>query len=200
MSMDSPPTSIPALTHPGVIWAHTLVPEVRVPLTLVTERLRLVPADVRHAEALACALNASYTLHREFLAWSQPHWTREQAAESLALAARDFFRCGAEKRYLVLPRNGAPEIVGCIGLMPGPTENEDFEIGYWANQRHAGQGLMKEALAALLALLDGQSLYLTTASTNTASQRLATAVGFKQVEALVADEPDGSDTFVFRRH
>ncbi|MBK0152983.1 GNAT family N-acetyltransferase [Pseudomonas sp. S75] len=192
----------PALV-PIAAWTHAQPRSLRVPFSLRTERVALIPAQAPLAQPLADALNASFELHRDFLPWSQPHWTRQQAQQSLEGAARDYFLSAGEKRYFVITGREPADIVGCIGLTPGCDETDPFELGYWANQRHAGKGLMSEALAALVAALKGHSLYLTTSSANQASQRLAEAVGLRQVKVIVGDRQSEKfgicDTLVYRR-
>ncbi len=185
------------------VWTNTLTPTLPVPLILQSERLTLVPADVRLAGRLVDALNASYELHRDFLLWSQPYWSQQEAEQSLQRAAKDFFLPTGEKRYFVLSRSEAGQIVGCIGLLPRSGAPEQFEIGYWASQPHAGKGLMKEALTRMVAALSGYSLYLTAASANEASQRLAESVGFRRIDVIVgarrSEKYGVCDTFVYRR-
>jgi RimJ/RimL family protein N-acetyltransferase len=154
------------------------------PTLLHTERLKLVAPDVALAEKLAEALTASFELHREFLVWSKPHWTLEDARESLQSAVVGFSSPTEEKRYFVLEQGEREALVGCIGLTPQIGVIDGFEIGYWVNHSHAGKGLMKEALAALIGELEGRTFYLTTSSANQASQRLAQSVGLRCTEVI----------------
>lgn len=154
------------------------------PSSLHTARLTLVAPSVGLADQLADALNASYALHRNFLAWSKPHWTLEETRESLEQACAAFISPADERRYFVLRNSEAGELVGCIGLLPLTEPAAGFEIGYWANQRHAGQGLMKEALSALVTELSGHTLRLTASSANLRSQKLAESAGFECVEVI----------------
>ena len=78
-----------------------------------------------------------------------------------------------------------------------------YEIGYWVSQVHANQGLMKEALTALVSKLSGHTLRLTTSSANLASQRLAEAVGFELIQTIPDARTSGRygacDTLVYLR-
>lgn len=187
---------------PAPVWATTAA-ALQVPFTLETERLCLVPPDSRLTGPLAAALNASYPLHRDFLPWSKARWSVQDTAQSLEAAARDYFLPQGEKRFFVCSREAAPQLLGCIGLSPRIEEGACYEIGYWASQPHAGNGYMKEALAALMATLREHSLYLTTSSANIASQRLAVSVGLRNVDVIVGarhSETFGvGDTLVYRR-
>lgn len=154
------------------------------PSNLHTPRLTLVAPTVGLANQLADALNASYESHRDFLEWSKPHWTLEETRKSLEQACAAFISKVDEKRYFVLRNSEARELVGCIGLMPLSEPAGGFEIGYWANQLHSGQGLMQEALSALVTELSGHTLRLTTSSANLRSQNLAQATGFECVQVI----------------
>ncbi|NVZ40136.1 GNAT family N-acetyltransferase [Pseudomonas sp. 21615526] len=187
----------------GFVWVQTIEQQAPLPTTLQTDRMTLVAPDVALAEKLADALNASYALHRRFLVWSKPHWTREDTQESLQRAAKDFDAPVGEKRYFLLSRDDPQALVGCIGLLPLADEIHSYEVGYWGNQAHAGHGLMREALNALVSQLSGHTLRLTTSSANISSQRLAEATGFEWVETLQGArrcEYFGvRDTLVYRR-
>jgi len=187
----------------GFVWVQTIEQQAPLPTTLQTARMTLVVPDVVLAEKLADALNASYALHRQFLVWSKPHWTLEDTQESLQRATKDFDEPAGEKRYFLLSRDDPQALVGCIGLLPLADEVHSFEVGYWGNQAHAGLGLMREALAALVSQLTGHTLRLTTSSANLSSQRLAEAAGFEWVETLQGArrcEYFGvRDTLVYRR-
>lgn len=187
----------------GFVRVQTIEQQACLPTTLQTARVTLVAPDVALAEKLADALNASYALHRQFLEWSKPHWTLENTQQSLQRAIKDFDAPAGEKRFFLLSRDDGQQLVGCIGLLPLADEVHSFEIGYWGNQAHAGRGLMREALIALVSQLAGHTLRLTTSSANTSSQRLAEAAGFEWVETLQGArrcEYFGvRDTLVYRR-
>lgn len=187
----------------GFVWVQTVGQPTRLPVTLQTARVRLVTPDVGLAEKLADALNASYELHRDFLGWSKPHWTLADTQETLRRATRDFAGSVEEKKYFLLQRNDAAELVGCIGVRPSADELQGFEIGYWVAQTHANRGLMKEALTALVSALSGHPLRLTASSANIPSQRLAEAAGFERIETIPDARISGRygvcDTLVYQR-
>lgn len=169
----------------GFVWVQTVEQQASLPTTLRTSRLSLIAPDIALAPKLAEALNASYELHRHFLSWSKPHWPLEDTQKSLQQATADFAGRIEEKKYFLLLRDDPQALVGCIGLRPQLDAAGGFEIGYWVNQSYSRQGLMKEALSALISELSGHTLRLTASSANISSQRLAQAVGFKWVETLV---------------
>lgn len=193
----------PPTQDEGFLWMQTIEQPASLPRTLQTPRLNLVAPDIGLAQKLADALNASYDLHRDFLVWSKPHWTLEDARESLDRACADFSTSAAEKRYFLIGRDDDQPLVGCIGASPDASADEGFEIGYWVNEAYANRGYMKEALLALVSTLSGHTLRLTASSANIASQRLAEAAGFEPVQTLVDARVSGRhgvcDTVVYQR-
>lgn len=173
------------------------------PKQLETSRLLLVQPAPELAQRLADALNASYDLHRGFLGWSKPHWTFEETRESLERSREGLVLSGQEKRYFLLLRQGDQALVGCIGLTPEDNQTDGFEVGYWVHQAYAGNGLMREALAALVLHLDQTPLRLTASSANLASQRLAEVVGFTCTQRIVGARRSETfgicDTLVYHR-
>ncbi|AVO59162.1 MULTISPECIES: GNAT family N-acetyltransferase [Pseudomonas] len=176
---------------------------VQLPTSLDTARLRLVRPDLELAPRLAEALNASYGLHQDFLSWSKPHWSTGDTRDSLRRALEDFPQPVGEKKFFLLLRAETEPLVGCVGLKPRSGDEGGFDLGYWVRQGHARQGLMKEALAALIGQLAGQPLGLTTSSANIASQRLAQAVGFQCIQTITAARRSATfgicDTLVYQR-
>lgn len=166
----------------------------KLPHTLTTPRLHVCRPDLALAPHLHQALLASYALHQPFLIWAKPDWTLEQIEQGLEESQADFHTSTGEKRYFVLEPNTG-ELIGCIGLTP---RAEEYEVGYWVSQGFAGQGLMREALNTLLDAVDA-AVWLTTATDNTASQRLAERAGFSRVgEAPRPNEP-ATQGLLYRR-
>ena len=64
------------------------------------------------------------------------------------------------------------------------TETEDEVDSVWVHPGRRGQGLGRRIVASVVQLIleDGKSAIYATSVDNTASQRIATAVGFKQIE------------------
>ncbi|MFY0750933.1 GNAT family N-acetyltransferase [Pseudomonas sp. NFX5] len=193
----------PPTESEGFIWVQTIEQQASLPTTLQTARLKLVAPDVGFAEKLADALNASYELHRDFLVWSRPHFTLEDARESLKRVSEDFCTADAKKRYFLLQRDDDQSLVGCIWVSPIADQSHGFEIGYWVSQNHAARGLMKEALTALVSRLSGHPLRLITSSANIPSQKLAEAAGFERVEIILGARVSGRhgvcDALVYER-
>lgn len=170
-------TALPRVRHRGGL-------TLSLPAFIDTPRLRVVAPDPSLAQGLTDALNASFALHREFLSWAKPHSTLKDISERLQQAREDFDREDREKKYYLLLRDDPAQVIGCIGIKPAA--DGAYELGYWVHKAHAGQGLMKEALAAVLAQLPGQPLRLTTSSANLASRKLAETVGFCCTQTHIA--------------
>lgn len=144
-------------------------------LTVGTHTLRLSAPDPEWCKALQHALNASFTVHCEFLPWAKPYTTEDEARSFLARAV-DEFKSDTGERRLFIVDDAARAIIGCIGLKP--RRRNRYLVGYWVNTEYSGKGYMRTALAALIKSMPGFTFYLTIASANVASQRLAEAAGF----------------------
>lgn len=156
----------------------------QLPKRLSSRRLTLLSPESGFAEALQQTLNQNYDFHRTFLDWVKPDWSVDEVRQNLHLARKDWNEVYGEKRYFVFLRGG--ELVGCLGLRP--TSPPAFNLGYWMAEPYARQGLMKEALETVIAWLGEYPLWLTTAPSNTASQRLAESLGF-----ICTHRADGAD-------
>lgn len=148
-------------------------------MTIETDRLILRPwvaADAaalyRHACDPAVADPAGWPAH------SSPQMSAE--------VIRTYF-AEPETYAVVLKATGEP--CGCIGLVPPQAAHYPAmspgarEIGYWIGRSLWGQGLIPEALKALIGHcrrnLGLRELWIVTYSGNTKSQRVADKCGFR---------------------
>lgn len=130
---------------------------------LRTPRLRLAAPAPAHAQALMALVNRNLpTLG--YIAWAQQPWTLARAQRFCARAL-SFVDAGEDLVFHVLAGHGpdAP-LIGRIDLHSFDLEVPRAEIGYVADAAVQGQGLMREAV---LAVLD-----------------FAFALGFARVEAI----------------
>ncbi|WP_237885435.1 GNAT family N-acetyltransferase [Pseudomonas sp. PGPR40] len=168
-------------------------------LTVGTHTLRLSAPDPEWCKALQHALNTSFTAHSEFLHWAKPYTTEDEARSFLARAV-DEFKSEAGERRLLIVDDEAHTIIGCIGLKP--RRRNRYLVGYWANTEYSGKGYMRAALEALINSMPGFTFYLTTASANVASQRLAEAAGFGLIrmfyQARCSQQHGEQDTYLYR--
>jgi RimJ/RimL family protein N-acetyltransferase len=75
-------------------------------------------------------------------------------------------------------------------------------LGYWVNTEYSGKGYMRTALEALIKSMPGFTFYLTIASANMASQRLAEAAGFGLIRRCYQrpclQPHEAQDTYLYR--
>ena len=121
----------------------------RAPRLLQTPRLTLEAPKLEHAEAFAAMLNVSLDAWR-FIGFSQ-------AAVDLAWA-EDFCRRGVQfiddGECLIFNafERDSGACIGRIDLHSFDFDAPRCEIGYVGDVRHAGRGLMREAVLAVMAL------------------------------------------------
>ncbi|MDF3934473.1 GNAT family N-acetyltransferase [Pseudomonas citronellolis] len=168
---------------------------------LTTRDAWLVRPSLELCAPLRRALLDSYAEHAPFLDWVTPQVSAEQVLRSLRGAIANYAAPLAEKRLFLVSADRA-EVIGCIGLQPRG-RGDSYVIGYWANSRFAGQGYLSAALRDLCTQLPRATLYLTTSSANTRSQRLAEAAGFRLIRSLRGVREDAwhglQDTLIYRR-
>lgn len=109
-----------------------------------TERLLLRPGWSQDAEALYAAIRDEGIVRN----LASAPWPYTMADAKAFLATE---RKASEPAPLIFLRgSGAPELVGVIGIAPGPAGTPD--LGYWIARRHWGRGYATEAGRALIAL------------------------------------------------
>jgi [ribosomal protein S5]-alanine N-acetyltransferase len=120
---------------------------------LLTPRLRLLAPTLVQAEAVRAFL----LRNRDHLApWSPPAapgWQRLEAQQRALDRSRTHWEAGVELRWWLAARGGdnGDELVGCAALTQiarGPFQNA--MLGYQIDAAQEGQGLMFEALQAVL--------------------------------------------------
>lgn len=161
-----------------------------------TERLILRPWVETDAEAL-------YKYASDRRVSELALWPSHTSVEMSRAVIRDIFCPNPYCFAITLKESGEP--IGCIGLVPQGAEHftashTEREIGYWIGFPFWNQGLVSEALKALVAycsaMPDIASLLITTDARNIASQRVAGKCAFAQFSDY---EYDGIRTLAFRR-
>lgn len=147
-------------------------------LAIETERLTLRPWMSDDAEALF--KHASDPEVGPSAGWP-PHTSVEMSREVI----RSVFSA-PETYAVVLKETGEP--IGCCGLVPEgarPSEHitsDDAEIGYWIGKPYWGQGLIPEAVEALVShvrdKLNKRRLWIAFSVGNDKSRRVAEKCGF----------------------
>jgi RimJ/RimL family protein N-acetyltransferase len=156
--------------------------------TIETERLILRPPDERDVAAIARAIEEDPDI-----AWFIPlipaPYTEADAREWLAGIPGRFESIG-ETPFAITER-GADELTGSISVRL----QEQGSIGYWLRESSRGQGLMTEAVIAVVrwaAVEHGRyDLHLTTHPDNLASQRVAEKAGFVRGGMVMHEPPFG---------
>lgn len=114
-------------------------------LTLTTPRLLLRPLTAADAQALFATFADPETARY----WSTPPWTSIEEARKLidmdmhALPAGEYLRLGLERR-------DSGDLIGMCSLFQWVRQCRRAELGYGMHRAHWGNGLMHEALSALL--------------------------------------------------
>lgn len=159
--------------------------------TLRTERLTLRPMALTDAPAL----HAFFSDPVAMAYWSPPH---QSLAQTEAWVRGTVESPGDVTREYAIELEG--QVIGKAGLWKAP------ELGYFLLRAHWGQGLMTEALEALIPVLyDTMGLETLTAEItpdNAASAHLLQKLGFKEVRRGEKDHWDGTawvDTAYYAR-
>ena len=163
------------------------------PRELLTPRLRLESGRLAHAPALMAAINASLPdLH--FIAWGQRPadlaW-----AEAFSLRGERYIDEGDCLIYNAFLLDDG-DFVGRLDLHTFDLETPRAEIGYVADSRQAGRGLMREAALALVEVafsLGFVRIEAISDARNARALRFAASLGFTR-EAVMrshARDPQG---------
>jgi RimJ/RimL family protein N-acetyltransferase len=160
------------------------------PRELLSPRLRLLAPQVDLAQALLEGIQASFhTLG--FVNFGQAPWSLERAQrhlrEGLAMVERGEYLV----YYAFRQDNGA--YVGRIDLHSFDFDVPRAEVGYVGDVRQAGQGLMREAVLAVLGLgfeLGLQRIQALSEAPNQRALQFAEAVGFTREGVLRHYERD----------
>jgi RimJ/RimL family protein N-acetyltransferase len=165
-----------------------------------SERLRLCPARVEHADAYADAAEDSSD---ELSRWSKrgprdrASYVRKALERAVSTTLGTFVLRHAFTRAL-------PErLVGGVTIQrwcdprqeqPDPAEtvrvdeSRDLEVGYWCRTSETGQGYASEAVSAVVAHafadLQASAVWLRIARDNVRSLRLADRLGFSEIDRV----------------
>jgi RimJ/RimL family protein N-acetyltransferase len=156
--------------------------------TIETERLILRPPEERDVAAIARAIEEDPDI-----AWFIPlmptPYTEADARAWLA-GIPERLATISETPFAITER-GADELIGSISVRL----HAQGSIGYWLRESSRGQGLMTEAVIAVVrwaAVEHGlHDLHLTTHPDNLASQRVAEQAGFVRGGMVMHEPPFG---------
>lgn len=115
--------------------------------------------------------------------WSTPPWTDADAGRVMVERTRAMFEHGEALRWAIRTREHG-RLAGTCTLFAFSTQNRRAEIGYILGREHWGQGLMREALGAVIAYaFDTLELIRIEADTdprNAGSIRTLESLGFQR--------------------
>ena len=114
--------------------------------TLTTERLRLRRAEPRDIEALYAIYSDAETM-RYF--GHEPYQSRDEVEETLRLREEDYTARRAIRWGIAL--TGDDTLIGSCGFHHFDEGHFRAETGYVLSRAHWGQGIMTEAVAAIIA-------------------------------------------------
>lgn len=151
--------------------------------TLTTARCLL--QRVREEERVHVLDASRYEGFHDGMLWEPP-----QTAEELRLPYENALKAwedGSAYSFSILDRLNHYDFIGRIALRRDPT-SDDWNIGFWTHPERQGQGLMTEAVAALVDLafgtLDANRIDADHALWNKASRRVLEKNGLKFLEHL----------------
>ncbi|RYG46084.1 N-acetyltransferase [bacterium] len=177
-----------------------------IPEWIETERLQLRAPESGDGAALNESIRASQTHLSAWMPWAQTVPTVEESEVNVRRAKARFILRQELRYHLWLQPEG--RFVGCVGMHNPDWRIPALEIGYWIDVRYEGQGLIAEAIEALveMALRDMgvRRLAIRCDAHNLRSQAVPLRLGFELEATLRNDDVaiDGSglrDTFVFVR-
>jgi RimJ/RimL family protein N-acetyltransferase len=177
----------------------TRVPLPDLPRQIETQRLIIRPHRPGDGRALDEAIRDSLDELRRWpasLSWALAE-PSEEASEVFCRAAAADFSARREFPLLLLLRETG-EIVGSSGLHRPDWSVPKMEIGWWGRTGYGHQGLITEAVRAILTFgfdtLGARRIYALPDDENTASCKICERVGM-QFEGLIRNErtePDGT--------
>lgn len=151
---------------------------------LVDKELTLKIPSVEDTEELFRLVDKNRKHLREFLGWldysTQEYETRKFIEEGLPLWLN------LKSLHLhIMKRN---KIIGAVGLHNIDFMNHSTALGYWLDEEHQGQGIMKKSADALINYvfndLRFHRIELLCAVHNKSSEKLALALGFQKEGTL----------------
>lgn len=164
------------------------------PAEIRTPRLVLRRPEPSDAEEQAAAVNASLPELQAWMSWAQQGQTAEQARENIEWSATE---AEADREYNWVIRDAATaRLLGRLGIFAIDRRVPKGEIGYWLATAETGQGIMREAVQAVVdtALEAGfRRIEIRCDANNRRSAAVAEALGFTLDARLRHDSVSASD-------
>lgn len=175
---------------------------------ITTPRCIIRTLQISDALAMHTALKASFKELKKWMPWAQNlaslNDTQYFIQQSMNTWKREFQQ--HSERTLVIMDVHNEQFIGSMGLTPLNLLVPSFEIGYWIDQRLAGQGLMTEAVNGLIHYLwdvqFARRIEIHCEATNIKSAQVAARLYFPLEaymvnERLTADGKSVADTLLY---
>ncbi len=163
-------------------------------IRITTPRLIIRSPVIEDAPAINAAILASLGSLRPWMPWAKSPPTLADTTANLAGAIA---RTDKDEEYRLLLFTPGGTLVGSSGLHEVDWRVPRGEIGYWIDARHAGQGYVREATAAITAFAHGtmglRRVQIVVSDRNQRSWRIPEALGYA-LEAILREyriNPDG---------
>lgn len=119
--------------------------------TISTERVMIRPALASDADRMHKALETSFKELKKWMPWAQTMASLKDTRIYLQEGERIWQKIpkeGVEQPLQIVDLDDN-EYIGATGIKPVNLQVPSFEIGYWVNQKYAGQGYITETVNAL---------------------------------------------------
>lgn len=181
------------------------------PMPITSKRLLIRPPIPGEASIVNDAIQESFKEIHATIPWAQEIPTVEQTEEFIRRAAANWILKKNEEPYLplfIFDRNQT-EFLGCTGYHHYEWEIPNLQIGYWLRTSRVGQGIMTEAVNAILQYafneLKIKRAAITCGANNIRSKNVCERLGFSLEGILKADRIDPitgeiSDTLLYAKY
>lgn len=178
-----------------------LMKNVNVPKVIKTERLELRLLDMTMVEDLSDSIHASLEEFKPWFVWVHPKAPSLKDTKEFTELNMKAQEAKEEFHYCIYTKD-TNTFVGRVSLDKAQPKVPSYNIGYWLDSRHSGNGYMYEAVTALIKMgwndLPTRRLEIYHDTQNTASEKiikkLVSDFGFRfEAEIINAlRHPDGS--------
>lgn len=163
--------------------------------SLETERIILRPVSVSAAQEMNAAIVASMPELQPWLPWARNTPSLEATREFCERSEQQI-ESGSDFPLLMRSRS-TDELLGSVGLHRIDWDVPAFEVGYWCDSRHVGNGYVTESVRRLAFYvfeeLAGARLCLHADTRNVASRAVAERLGFSLEGIARKDSRDHTD-------
>lgn len=154
----------------------------------VHDQLQLQLLEPHDAEALVTLITAEHRHLKQWLGWLEEVPSLEQQRAFIAQSLQQF----ASGEALVTGIRYAGVLCGVISVNRFDHQTKTATLGYWLSERYTGQGIMTDAVRAMMSLCfferAMQVVEIRVAQHNVKSRMVAKRLGFTEAETVPAAE------------